>query len=122
MADLLDLAVSAGPAHPFVPSAAHDIPALRAEVARLSVAKYVIAPKECGSERDCDEYWDADGGAADIEWCSHVEHAVATGDDAIRLDRVRHYLRDVDPETASVEDVRHAVDMAKRSAFNELND
>lgn len=103
----------------FVPSPVHDLQPLQAEIKRLSVAKYVIGPEGCVGDGDCPEYWNGENGAATgIEFCSHVTHAVATADDAVRLERVRYYLREVDPEAASEEDVRSALSLARRAALD----
>lgn len=54
---------------------AAELVRLRAEVKELSKARYVRGPEGCtNGDRECDEYDDE----RDIEWCSHVEHGIAT--------------------------------------------
>jgi hypothetical protein len=80
-----------------------------------------LGSEECG-ERECPEYVTEDGDDTDVELCSHVELHLATTDDRLRLDRVRHYIAGVDPERNEPEVIAHALDMARRYACDPFPD
>jgi hypothetical protein len=80
-----------------------------------------LGSEECAGERECPEY-DADAGGDDIELCSHVELHLATTDDRLRLDRVRYYVKGVDPERNQPEVIAHSLDMARRFACDPYPD
>lgn len=71
-----------------------ELARLRAEVKELSVARYIHGPEGCtNGDRECNEY-EAEGGE-DIEWCSHVEHRIATLADVIRAERLETLVNEL---------------------------
>lgn len=104
-----------------------DVSNLAGEVERLHVAEYLQGPEGCVSgERDCDDYYTADGDdRPDVEQCGHVEPMVATADEAIRLHRIRGFLKAVDAAGAAgagVHELREQLTELRRLALAELDD
>jgi len=59
--------------------------------------EYIRGPEGCANgDRDCDEYWHDDGtDRPEVEWCSHVEHRVATFADVEARQRLEWLLADI---------------------------
>lgn len=110
--------------------------AAEAEVQRLEAllepARYVQGPAGCSDpeDRNCPEYIDEHGNNRDdVDWCSHVEHRVATFADVHARERLEWMVLDVHrmategtlpPPAELAEDIRGQLD-ALRHELEELD-
>lgn len=70
-------------------ASARNVPALVAEVERLTPAAYLVGPESC-CEGECEEETPPEG-----EWCSHVTQKVATFDDVKRAEHLADLVQAV---------------------------
>lgn len=103
---------------PLTPITVHNVAGLVAELMIYrAAATYFIGPDAC-AEGDCEEYDTLPDGAL----CSHIETRVATGQQALALDRVRELLDELDTTSPTDSDTILGLTPGELIASNAIRD